>query len=163
MVMVVTYLMNFRLQWGKHDNLSLLPSALNAGEPEPEAVPVTDHAVDPHIRKVLPALPENAPRYFTADTPSEYISIIQNDWPYSGETDAENACYRQTNYHLHHPKSTTRGRTHIDMDTNSCIPRRPHRQIGCFPDHPGRSLGFHRESDSSTIAFDAANLFTGSR
>lgn len=90
--MIVTYLMNFRLQWGKRDNHSLLPSALNTGEPEPEAVPVTDHTVDPRIRKILPPLPENAPRYFTADTPSEYISIIQNDWPYSGETTTLKIC-----------------------------------------------------------------------
>lgn len=120
--------MNFRLQWGKCDNLSLLPSALDTGEPEPEAVPVTDHTVDPHIRKVLPALPENAPRYFTVDTPSEYISIIQNDWPYSGETGIENVCWRQTNLPPSPlKKSTTRGRTHIDMDTDSRFPRIPHR------------------------------------
>jgi hypothetical protein len=30
-------------------------------------------------------MPENAPPYFTADTPPELISIIMNDWPYSGE------------------------------------------------------------------------------
>lgn len=78
--------MNYRLQWGKRDNISLLPSALDTGKTnESETIPVTDHTIDSRILKTLPALPDNAPRYFTADTPSEFISIIQNDWPYSGK------------------------------------------------------------------------------
>lgn len=33
---------------------------------------------------VLPPLPADAPAYFIADTPPSLISIISNDWPYSG-------------------------------------------------------------------------------
>jgi hypothetical protein len=83
--MAVTYLMNYRLQWGKRDNLSLLTSALDVCEDKAEEVSVPDPTIDRRIRKILPPLPDNAPRYFTVDTPSEFISIIQNDWPYSGE------------------------------------------------------------------------------
>lgn len=32
----------------------------------------------------VPPLPADAPAYFVADTPSSLISIISNDWPYSG-------------------------------------------------------------------------------
>jgi hypothetical protein len=64
----VDYLTTHRLQWGKPDTLSLLPSVLDvsAALPPPAA----------------PGAPP--PAYFTADTPAELISIIQNDWPYSG-------------------------------------------------------------------------------
>ncbi|KAK0188092.1 hypothetical protein F5146DRAFT_1207953 [Armillaria mellea] len=63
---IVNYLLNFRLQWGQPDTLSLLTSALD------------DKSLD-------------APPYFTTDIPPEYISIIQNDWPYSVPSDVEHA------------------------------------------------------------------------
>lgn len=64
----VDYLLNYRLQWGKPDRLSLLPSKLDCVETEAEP------------------LPEDAPLpdYFTADIHPSLVSIIQNDWPYSG-------------------------------------------------------------------------------
>lgn len=64
------YLLKYRLQWGKPDRLSLLPSELKCDDVE----------VEP--------LPEDAPlpAYFTADIHPSLVSIIQNDWPYSGES-----------------------------------------------------------------------------
>lgn len=76
----VNYLINHRLQWGKTDTLSLLPSALGGGA-RPKEI-----SVSPSTSNLpLPPLPPDAPEYFKADIPaeSELISIIQNDWPYS--------------------------------------------------------------------------------
>ncbi|KAG2133737.1 hypothetical protein DEU56DRAFT_810404 [Suillus clintonianus] len=76
---MVNYLINHRLQWGKPDTLSLLPSALN-NDTRFKDVPISPSKSD----RPLPALPPDAPEYFKADMPfdSELISIIQNDWPY---------------------------------------------------------------------------------
>ncbi|KAG5646516.1 hypothetical protein DXG03_003283 [Asterophora parasitica] len=86
---VVNYLTNHRLQWGKRDNLSLLTSALDADEPISERSPSTIRSVDHKIPKVLPALPDDAPKYFIRDMPPEFLSIIQNDWPYSVPSEVE--------------------------------------------------------------------------
>jgi hypothetical protein len=80
----VDYLLNYRLQWGKPDYLSILTSALDTHRHEPSEIPRQLDTLDPKIPRKLPDLPADAPPYFTADTPAEYISIIQNDWPYSG-------------------------------------------------------------------------------
>lgn len=72
---LVNYLINYRLQWGKPDTLSQLKSALD--DASDTAVPSGDSSSangDAHP----------SPTYFTADTPPELISIIMNDWPYSG-------------------------------------------------------------------------------
>ncbi|KAF8073891.1 hypothetical protein FPV67DRAFT_773028 [Lyophyllum atratum] len=86
---IVNYLTNYRLQWGKRDNLSLLPSALDVDEEAPEAQLSLCIPVDKKVAKVLPPLPDNAPKYFTRDTPPEFLSIIQNDWPYSVPPEVE--------------------------------------------------------------------------
>jgi hypothetical protein len=83
-LVIVNYLLNYRLQWGKPDHLSLLTSALDANRPPSPVIPPSLDTSDPKIAKALPDLSADAPPYFTADTPAEYISIIQNDWPYSG-------------------------------------------------------------------------------
>jgi hypothetical protein len=78
----VNYLINYRLQWGKPDTLSLLPSTLDGGATtRPNEASITL----PRSDQPLPSLPQDAPEYFKADIPadSELISIIQNDWPYS--------------------------------------------------------------------------------
>ncbi|KAF5382474.1 hypothetical protein D9615_003026 [Tricholomella constricta] len=80
---IVNYLVNYRLQWGKRDNLSLLTSVLDVDEPKLERPPSPIHSTGNKVTKVLPALPDDAPKYFTRDTPPEFLSIIQNDWPYS--------------------------------------------------------------------------------
>ncbi|KAG2344473.1 hypothetical protein BDR05DRAFT_989299 [Suillus weaverae] len=76
----VNYLINHRLQWGQPDTLSLLPSALDS-DTRLEDVSISS----PKSNQPLPPLPPDAPKYFKADIPtdSEFISIIQNDWPYS--------------------------------------------------------------------------------
>ncbi|KAG1835518.1 hypothetical protein EV424DRAFT_1357316 [Suillus variegatus] len=74
------YLINHRLQWGKPDTLSLLPSALDSD------IRLKDVSISSSkSNQFLPPLPPDAPEYFKADIPfdSEFISIIQNDWPYS--------------------------------------------------------------------------------
>ncbi|KAJ2933408.1 hypothetical protein H1R20_g3705, partial [Candolleomyces eurysporus] len=73
---LVDYLLNHRLQWGQRDTLSLLPSSLE-DDPRFYASTTTDASSKP------------APQYFTADTPPEYLSIIQNDWPYSVPPEVE--------------------------------------------------------------------------
>ncbi|KAF8867621.1 hypothetical protein BD779DRAFT_1606266 [Infundibulicybe gibba] len=80
---VVNYLLNFRLQWGKADNLSLLTSELDTSADGLRECH-EDTRPKPIIQETLPPMPADAPPYFTSSTPSEYISIIQNDWPYSG-------------------------------------------------------------------------------
>ncbi|RDB17946.1 hypothetical protein Hypma_000964 [Hypsizygus marmoreus] len=79
---MINYLMNHRLQWGRPDTLSLLPSTLRNDEA----------AISPPCSNVpgtLPPIPTDAPNYFSCDTPPEYISIIQNDWPYSVPAEIE--------------------------------------------------------------------------
>lgn len=65
----VNYLTEYRLRWGQPDTLSVLKSTLI--EPKWPAESTTTNGG------------AQAPPYFTADTPKEYISIILNDWPYS--------------------------------------------------------------------------------
>ncbi|KAJ3814049.1 hypothetical protein F5876DRAFT_86690 [Lentinula aff. lateritia] len=63
---IVNYLLNHRLQWGKPDTLSVLPSAFRDEPDNPT------RGSDANV----------PPPYFTSDTPDKYVSIIQNDWPY---------------------------------------------------------------------------------
>ena len=74
----VNYLLNYRLQWGKPDRLSLLSSRLDNNDAS--TTPIANATQIPNTTKI----PSEVPPYFTADTPSEYISIIMADWPYSG-------------------------------------------------------------------------------
>lgn len=77
---IVNYLKTYRLQWGQPDSRSLLLSAL-------PGLTVPKDASDEDAESGLqaePELPPNIPPYFMADTPPGLISIIMNDWPYSG-------------------------------------------------------------------------------
>jgi len=65
---IVNYLLNHRLQWGRPDTLSLLTSTV-----------VDSRFVSPSKFEVA-----DPPPYFTWETPTKYVSVIQNDWPYSG-------------------------------------------------------------------------------
>lgn len=65
-----SYLLNHRLQWGQPDRLSILRPLLK----QDEQIALNGHA-DPA---------EPAAEYFRPDTPPHLISIILNDWPYSG-------------------------------------------------------------------------------
>ncbi|KAF5389289.1 hypothetical protein D9757_003391 [Collybiopsis confluens] len=71
---MVNYLLTRRLRWGEPDTLSLLRSSLNDNI---DATDNEDHEND------------TPPPYFTSDTPSRYISITQNDWPYSVPPEVE--------------------------------------------------------------------------
>ena len=81
----VNYLVHHRLQWGKPDTLSLLPSLLDNPTPGANVNGITSKVFDKNFPPELPPIPHNAPAYFTADTPAQLVSVIMNDWPYSGE------------------------------------------------------------------------------
>lgn len=92
---LVNYLLNYRLQWGKQDTLSILPSRLFSSQPK-DALSTTTEPSNPLNKDktpVLPPIPDNAPPYFTADTPPELISVIMNDWPYSGTLSYPKLCF----------------------------------------------------------------------
>jgi len=65
------YLLKYRLRWGQPDRLSVLKPYKGSID----EIPIID---DPNT------LPIPAVDYFRADTPPHLISIIVNDWPYSG-------------------------------------------------------------------------------
>lgn len=65
---LVNYLLEYRLQWGQPDKLSLLKSVIVDEEPE-------NLCNGSEIGEL---------EYLKADSPRILISIIQNDWPYSG-------------------------------------------------------------------------------
>jgi len=73
---MVKYLLEYRLQWGKPDTLSLLKSAIV----DNDANNLNDGA---SYQK------SGDSEYFKSDTPPSLISIIQNDWPYSVPLDIE--------------------------------------------------------------------------
>ena len=75
----VNYLLTYRLQWGEPDRLSLLPSHLKCDETDSET-----SAGD---------APVPMPEYFTADIYPSLVSIIQNDWPYSGASRSPRTVY----------------------------------------------------------------------
>ena len=76
----VNYLKKYRLRWGQPDRLSLLQSSLPGLTAPKDAT--ADGLADGEL--LDGELPPYATPYFTADTPPELISIIMNDWPYSG-------------------------------------------------------------------------------
>jgi len=65
------YLLKYRLRWGQPDRLSVL-------KPYEGSIYETSVLGDPDL------LPIPTVDYFRADTPPHLISIIVNDWPYSG-------------------------------------------------------------------------------
>ncbi|KAH8826541.1 hypothetical protein DL96DRAFT_1285631 [Flagelloscypha sp. PMI_526] len=68
------YMKDYRLQWGKPDNLSTLSSQL---------------VDDP---KVFESTENATPReYFTADIPRSMVSIIMNDWPVAVPVEVEHS------------------------------------------------------------------------
>ncbi|EIW59356.1 uncharacterized protein TRAVEDRAFT_46663 [Trametes versicolor FP-101664 SS1] len=87
---IVNYLLNYRLQWGQPDTLSVLRSSLDE-RPAQKATNGTTPSLDPKAPGKLPPLPANAPRYFRADIPPELLSIAMNDWPYSVPPDVEHS------------------------------------------------------------------------
>ena len=98
----MNYLLQHRLQWGARDTLSLLPSTLE-DDPRFYASPSDFSISEP-------------PPYFTADTPPQYLSIIQNDWPYSVPADVEHTLI-WTKVPIFHPALVDdRVKKRIDQD-----------------------------------------------
>jgi len=71
------YLRSYRLQWGRADALSKIPSRLSS------PVGDVDYREITLLESGLPPIPPGSKPYFTADIPSQLVSIIMNDWPYS--------------------------------------------------------------------------------
>jgi hypothetical protein len=65
------YLLKYRLRWGQPDRLSVLK-------------PYKGNIDDISILDDPDSLPIPTVDYFRVDTPPHLISIIVNDWPYSG-------------------------------------------------------------------------------
>jgi hypothetical protein len=80
---VANYLIRSRLQWGKADTLAKLPSRLSPPVVTAEKDDVGTGKVT-LLASGLPPIPPDTKSYFTADIPLQLVSIIMNDWPYSG-------------------------------------------------------------------------------
>ncbi len=81
--LVANYLRRYRLQWGKADTLSKLPSRLSPPVVTAENGDIGSGEVTA-LSTGLPPIPPGTKPYFTADIPLQLVSIITNDWPYSG-------------------------------------------------------------------------------
>ncbi|KAF9525517.1 hypothetical protein CPB83DRAFT_545845 [Crepidotus variabilis] len=88
---MVNYLLQYRLQWGKADALSLLPSEL-----------VDERFLSSPGNSHLGASLTDPPPYFSWETPIKGLSIIQNDWPYSVPADVEHTLI-WTKAPIYHP------------------------------------------------------------
>ncbi|KAF8214913.1 hypothetical protein K438DRAFT_765522 [Mycena galopus ATCC 62051] len=133
------YLMNFRLQWGKPDTLSLLGSAVrDTGMSTPPVFePISPE--DLSVPRELPPLPADAPAYFSETTPPEYISIIQNDWPYSVPAEVEHTLV-WTRVPIFHPSLIPESiRARVEQDGlwgftgNDSPPPSPSNLHACLP------------------------------
>jgi len=76
------YLRRYRLQWGKADTLSKLPSRLSPPVVSTENGDIGSGEATT-LASGLPPIPSGTKPYFTADIPLQLVSIITNDWPYS--------------------------------------------------------------------------------
>ncbi|KZT28348.1 hypothetical protein NEOLEDRAFT_1176080 [Neolentinus lepideus HHB14362 ss-1] len=113
---MVNYLMYKRLRWGKPDSQSRFTSALDDGTTNKAVMNGESVTFNPQSPPSLPPLPDNAPAYFTADTPPELISIILNDWPYSVPPEIEHTLV-WTRIPIFHPTivpSSVEARVHQD-------------------------------------------------
>ena len=81
--LVANYLRRYRLQWGKADTLSKLPSRLSPPVVIAENGDIGSGEATA-LSTDLPPIPPGTKPYFTADIPLQLVSIITNDWPYSG-------------------------------------------------------------------------------
>ncbi|KAJ7451648.1 hypothetical protein FB451DRAFT_1342713 [Mycena latifolia] len=136
---IVNYLMNFRLQWGRPDTLSLLGSAIqDKGMSTP---PVLERlsTEELSVPRELPPLPADAPAYFSESTPPQYISIIQNDWPYSVPPEVEHTLI-WTRIPIFHPElvaDSIRARVELDglwgFTGNTSPPPSPSNLPACLP------------------------------
>ena len=82
--LVANYLRRYRLQWGKADTLSKLPTRLSPPVVTAENCDIGSGEVTA-LASGLPRIPSGTKPYFTADIPLQLVSVITNDWPYSGK------------------------------------------------------------------------------
>ncbi|KAJ7778376.1 hypothetical protein B0H16DRAFT_1503300 [Mycena metata] len=136
---IVNYLMNFRLQWGRPDTLSLLGSAVQDTGMSTPPVFESIATEDLTVLRELPPLPADAPAYFSASTPRQYISIIQNDWPYSVPPEIEHTLI-WTRIPIFHPSlipDSIRARVELDgfwgFTGNDSPPPSPSTLPACLP------------------------------
>ncbi|KDR82448.1 hypothetical protein GALMADRAFT_237773 [Galerina marginata CBS 339.88] len=126
---IVNYLIDHRLRWGQPDTQSLLKSFLE------------DHSSSNGANGV--SLAENSsatpPAYFTWETPKLYISIIQNDWPYSVPPEIEHTLIwtKVPIYHSELVASTVQARIEQDglwgFTGNDSPPPSPSNLPSCLP------------------------------
>ncbi|KAF4617925.1 hypothetical protein D9613_005762 [Agrocybe pediades] len=122
---MVNYLTNHRLRWGQPDTQSLLPSA------------VVD---DPSASQPLSSSESDGPTsYFCWETPQKYLSIIQNDWPYSVPPEVEHTLI-WTKVPIYHPDLVDPSiQARIDQDGlcgftgNDSPPPSPSNLPSCLP------------------------------
>ncbi|KAJ7486183.1 hypothetical protein B0H11DRAFT_2017292 [Mycena galericulata] len=136
---IVNYLMNFRLQWGRPDTLSLLGSAIHDEGMSTPPVLERLSTEDLTVMRTLPPLPADAPAYFSESTPPQYISIIQNDWPYSVPPEVEHTLI-WTRIPIFHPTIVAEAvRARIEQDGlwgftgNTSPPPSPSNLPACLP------------------------------
>ncbi|KAJ7643862.1 hypothetical protein FB45DRAFT_735602 [Roridomyces roridus] len=137
---MVNYLLNYRLQWGKPDTLSLLGSAVHdEGMSTPPILEGLSSNADLTVPRKLPPLPEDAPAYFSESTPPQYLSIIQNDWPYSVPSDVEHTLV-WTRIPIFHPDIVAESvRARVEQDGlwgftgNTSPPPSPSTLPSCVP------------------------------
>ncbi|KAJ6611430.1 hypothetical protein B0H10DRAFT_2056636 [Mycena sp. CBHHK59/15] len=136
---IVNYLMNFRLQWGRPDALSLLGSAVQDGGMSTPPVQEPVRAEDLAVARELPPLPADAPPYFSETTPPQFISIIQNDWPYSVPPEVEHTLI-WTRIPIFHPLLVAESvRARVEQDGlwgftgSTSPPPSPSNLPACFP------------------------------
>ena len=72
----MNYLLQYRLRWGRRDTLAAVPSRLINDD---------EYYLPADAPPAGNPMPKDVPPYFTSEIRPEFISIIQNDWPYSGE------------------------------------------------------------------------------
>lgn len=96
---VESYLIRYRLRWGKADTISKLPSRLSPPVVTAEKDDVGTGQV-PLLASGLPPIPPDTKPYFTADIPLQLVSIIMNDWPYSGGSTYFCGYYASVDRHL---------------------------------------------------------------
>ena len=70
----------------------------------------------------LPPIPPDTKPYFTADIPSQLVSIIMNDWPYSGR--CTRFCLMPIMHLSTNISSPSIHRALLDMDYSAYYPRR---------------------------------------
>ncbi|KAJ7022716.1 hypothetical protein C8F04DRAFT_1137115 [Mycena alexandri] len=121
------------------DTLSLLGSAVqDTGMSTP---PVFERIAteDLTVLRELPPLPTDAPAYFSASTPPQYISIIQNDWPYSVPPEIEHTLVwtRIPIFHSSLIPESIRARVELDglwgFTGNDSPPPSPSTLPACLP------------------------------